>query len=99
MPFAHIGLPVGNHYTEVRDFYKAILAPLGYELMMEGEETTKQYCGFGTKDSGLDFWLLGDSKNVVNKYDGVLENRAAPVHVAFQGNSTEHIDGWYEAAM
>lgn len=98
MPFSHIGIPVGDHYTEMRDFYKAILEPLGYMLMVEGEQTG-QYCGFGTKETGPDFWLGGGCAGGLKKYDGKLENRPAPIHVAFPGKNREHVDEWYEVAM
>ncbi|KAF4977908.1 hypothetical protein FZEAL_5613 [Fusarium zealandicum] len=98
MGLSHIGLPVGDHYVEMRDFYKAILAPLGYELVEEGDgEHT--YCGFGTKNAGPDFWLGGGSPGGLQKYDGKLESRIAPMHVAFNGRDTAHVDEWYEVAI
>lgn len=98
MPFSHIGLPVGDHYTEMRDFYKAILEPLGYTLLVE-ENFTHPFCGFGTKESGPDFWLGGGCQDGLQKYDGKLEDRVAPIHVAFPGKDRAHVDEWYEVAM
>lgn len=95
MPLSHYGIPVGSHYVEMRDFYKAILRPLGYEMNMEGGE----YCGFGTEESGMDFWLGGGTKDGLQKFSGKLEDRIAPVHVAFAGKSKEAVDEWYENAM
>ncbi|KAF7560106.1 hypothetical protein G7046_g4046 [Stylonectria norvegica] len=98
MPISHIGLPVGEHYTEMRDFYKAILKPLGYTLKVEGDATQGEaYCGFGIKGAGPDFWL--GSKGALPKYDGNLEGRTAPVHIAFDGNNPKHVDEWYEVAI
>lgn len=98
MPFSHIGLPVGDHYTEMLNFYQAILKPLGYELMVEGD-VTHPYCGFGIKGTGPDFWLGGGCDGGLQRYDGKLETRVAPVHVAFNGKTREHVDEWYDVAM
>jgi hypothetical protein len=35
----------------------------------------------------------------LKKYDGNLENRTAPVHVAFDGENQKHVDEWYDTAM
>ncbi|KAM5380903.1 hypothetical protein ACJZ2D_003212 [Fusarium nematophilum] len=98
MGISHIGLPVGEHYVEMRDFYKAILQPLGYEIMMEGD-FTHPFCGFGVKGSGPEFWLGGGAKGGLQKYDGKLDERSGPIHVAFDGKSREHVDEWYEVAI
>ncbi|KAF5657116.1 glyoxalase bleomycin resistance dioxygenase [Fusarium circinatum] len=82
MPFSHVALSVGEHYVEMRDFYKAVLAPLGYEFKFEG----------------TDFWLGGGGP-ALKKYDGNLENRTAPVHVAFDGENQKHVDEWYDVAI
>ncbi|KAF4465614.1 glyoxalase bleomycin resistance dioxygenase [Fusarium albosuccineum] len=98
MGISHIGLPVGDHYVEMRDFYKAILAPLGYELVVEGDER-HPYCGFGVKGAGPDFWLGGGAKGGLQKYSGKLEERPSPIHVAFDGKDRAHVDEWYEVAI
>ncbi|KAH7149129.1 Glyoxalase/Bleomycin resistance protein/Dihydroxybiphenyl dioxygenase [Dactylonectria estremocensis] len=98
MPFSHIGLPVGDHFAEMRDFYKAILQPLGYEIVVEAHEP-HSYCGFGVKGAGPDFWLGGGCADGLQKYDGELKSRVAPIHVAFDGKNREHVDEWYEVAI
>ncbi|KAJ4327170.1 hypothetical protein N0V84_002432 [Fusarium piperis] len=98
MGIGHLGLPVGDHYVEMRDFYKAILAPLGYIMKMEADYG-HPFCGFGVEGAGTDFWLGGGCKGGLQKYDGKLEGRVAPIHVAFNGKSREHVDEWYEAAI
>lgn len=95
MPLNHVSLAVGDYFVIMRDFYKAILEPLGYTIFMDGGS----YCGFAAKDSAPDFWLGGGCKNGLQKYDGNLENRVAPMHVAFTGNSREHVDEWHAAAL
>ena len=47
----HVGIQVGD-YARSRDFYRAALAPLGYELLMEGED----WAGFGAGGTP-DFWI------------------------------------------
>ncbi|RMJ06710.1 hypothetical protein CDV36_013690 [Fusarium kuroshium] len=91
MGIGHLGLPVGDHYVEMRDFYKAILAPLGYTIKME-DDYGHPFCGFGVEGAGMDFWLGGGCKGGLQKYDGKLEGRVAPIHVAFNGKSREHVD-------
>ncbi|KAF4438353.1 glyoxalase bleomycin resistance protein dioxygenase [Fusarium austroafricanum] len=99
MPFSHVALPVGEHYEEMRDFYKAILAPLGYEFKFEGVGTKgAHYCGFGLKNGPPDFWLGGGS-HALPKYDGNLEDRIAPVHIAFDAENPKGVDEWHEAAL
>ena len=54
----HISLPVRD-YARSRDFFKAVLAPLGYELSMDFGEA----CGFGV--GGMpDFWIGAGSAPV-----------------------------------
>lgn len=48
----HIALTVSN-YERSRDFYKTVLAPLGYELMMEHDISG---AGFW-RDGKPDFWI------------------------------------------
>ena len=99
MTIAHIALPVGTHYLAMRDFYVAILKPLNYELMEDHEEYP--YGGFMIKGSRPDFWLVGGRKdeNGLQPYDGKLEERVAPVHVAFEAKNRELVDQWYQNAM
>jgi catechol 2,3-dioxygenase-like lactoylglutathione lyase family enzyme len=49
----HIGIDVQN-YERSKAFYKAALAPLGYELIME----VQGWAGFGA-DGKPDFWIQG----------------------------------------
>ncbi|KAM0353072.1 hypothetical protein ACHAPU_001961 [Fusarium lateritium] len=99
MGISHLALPTGEFYEEMRDFYKAVLAPIGYEFIFEAQSPAgAYYCAFGQKNKGPDFWLGGGATDL-KKYDGNMENRTAPVHVAFDGDSQKHIDEWYEAAI
>lgn len=96
MPFSHVSLPVGDHYVAMRDFYKDILKPLGYELSKEYGTIA---CGFGPPTGGPDFWLGGGAKGGLQPYGGTLETRIAPVHVAFAAKNREEVDQWYDVAV
>jgi catechol 2,3-dioxygenase-like lactoylglutathione lyase family enzyme len=54
----HIGIDVQN-YERSKAFYKAALAPLGYELIME----VQGWAGFGA-DGKPDFWIQGGKQTV-----------------------------------
>lgn len=83
----------------MRNFYTAILKPLGYEIKL-GNGEGQEFCGLGTNASGPIFWLgLGANNKTLSKYDGNLENRIAPIHVAFNATSLKEVDEWYEIAM
>ncbi|RYP53601.1 hypothetical protein DL768_001465 [Monosporascus sp. mg162] len=104
MPFNHVSIPVGRHYTKMRDFYRTILQPLGYSIYLEGASsaTSRPWCGFQTA-AGQDFWLgLGESAKsleTIREYDGNMERTAAPIHIAFSGESRKQVDEWYENAI
>ncbi|KEY70805.1 hypothetical protein S7711_10053 [Stachybotrys chartarum IBT 7711] len=99
MSFSHVSLPVGNHYIAMRNFYTAALKPLRYEILI-GDGEGQQFVGLGTKSTGPHFWLgLGANNKSLPKYDGILKNRLAPFHVAFNATSVEQVDEWYKAAM
>lgn len=99
MGLSHFALPVGDFYEEMRDFYKAVLASLGYEFKFEAQGPTgAYYCAFGQENKGPDFWLGGSGPSL-KKYDGKMENRTAPVHFAFDADSQKQVDEWHEAAM
>ncbi|KAM0555172.1 hypothetical protein ACHAPJ_006526 [Fusarium lateritium] len=100
MGINHFALPTGEYYVEMRDFYKAVLAPLGYEFKFEGQGPNgSYYCGFGQPNKGPDFWLGGGGEASLKKYDGNLQNRVAPVHFAFDAESQKHVGEWHEAAI
>lgn len=83
----------------MRDFYIAALKPLGYEVKI-GDGEGQEFCGLGTTTSGPIFWLgLGPNRMTLPKYDGKLENRIAPIHLAFDATSPQAVDEWYETAM
>ena len=97
MPLSHYGLPVGAHFKAMRDFYVAILKPIGYSIKVD---PGYDYCGFAEENKRPDFWLGGGRKeDGLKTYDGELTNRVAPIHFAFEAKSREQVDEWYENAM
>ena len=83
----HIGFPVSD-YERSKRFYIAVLAPLGYELIMEVDQTDNAHraAGFG-RDGKPDFWIGGEG--------GV----ARPLHVAFAADNRAVVDAFYRAAI
>ena len=96
MPISHISLPTGQkHFKEMRDFYLAVLAPLGYRVFMEEQG---QFVGMGPKYGAPDFWLhYGGSE--FDKFDGNVEKRDGKTHIAFEVNSTKAVYDWYKIAV
>ncbi|MFB2738960.1 VOC family protein [Umezakia ovalisporum] len=84
----HIEIKVSN-FEQSKNFYAVALAPLGYELVKEYDNTAtgvKYAAGFGV-DGKADFWIV----------DG--EVNTPPVHVAFTVESCEHVNAFYAAAI
>lgn len=99
MSIAHISLPVGSHFVAMRDFYVAILKPLGYEVLL-GNAEGQEFVGLGRKAHGANFFLgLGANTKTLPKYDGKLESRIAPFHLAFDATGPEQVNEWHEAAL
>jgi len=96
MALSHVSLPTGQkHFKEMRDFYVAILAPLGYRVFMEEED---KFLGMAPKYGGPDFWLhCGGTE--FDKFDGNVEKRGGRTHVAFQVNGTKAVYDWYKIAV
>jgi catechol 2,3-dioxygenase-like lactoylglutathione lyase family enzyme len=83
----HIGFPVSD-YKRSKDFYAKALAPLGYVLVMEVQQTGNEHlaAGFG-RDAKPDFWIGGEGG-----LQGVL-------HVAFTADDRATVDAFYHAAI
>lgn len=96
MPISHVSLPTGQEqYKAMRDFYVAILAPLGYIIFMEKEG---EVLGMGPKNANPDFWLHCGHTDF-KPFDGNLDKRAGKTHVAFQATSQKAVDDWFKTAM
>jgi catechol 2,3-dioxygenase-like lactoylglutathione lyase family enzyme len=85
MPIDHVNLPVGD-LDASRAFYSAALAPFGYRLVYESDESL----GFGMGDGGDDdepFAVrLGEPPNL-------------PTHIAFTAIGPAQVDAFHAAAL
>lgn len=83
----HIGIAVKD-YQKAVDFYKASLAPLGYELLME----VQGFAGFGAKESGgaiANFWI----------HQGENNSSSPKAHIAFAAADRNAVDAFYQTAL
>jgi catechol 2,3-dioxygenase-like lactoylglutathione lyase family enzyme len=85
VPVDHVKLPIAD-LDASRAFYSAALAPLGWKLVYDGEESL----GFGTGDGGEDnepFALqLGEPPTVAT-------------HIAITAEATAQVDEFHAAAL
>lgn len=84
----HIGVPVSD-LARSRAFYEAVLAPLGYGVIMEvtaAETGAEAHCGFGAHGKPS-FWIASGKA-----LTGCL-------HVAFQAPDRAAVDAFHRAAM
>lgn len=83
----HIGFPVSD-YERSKSFYAQALAPLGYALVMEVDQTGSGHkaAGFG-RGGKPDFWIGGEGG-----LGGVL-------HVAVAADDRAMVDAFYRAAL
>lgn len=85
MPIDHVKLPVAD-LDASRAFYTAALAPFGYVLVYDGEESL----GFGTGDGGED-----NEPFALERADPP----AAGSHVAFTAATTAQVDAFHAEAL
>ncbi len=78
----HVCIRVRN-FQESKTFFKKVLSPLGYALLMEPME---EVAGFG-RDRKASFWLIG------------REVSHTGVHIAFSAENRGEVDTFYQAAM
>ncbi|KAK9783453.1 hypothetical protein SCAR479_00012 [Seiridium cardinale] len=97
MPISHVSLATGaSKWAAMRSFYLTALAPLGYTIYFEKEN---YMLGLKPSNGVADFWIhTGNDEQVA--YDGTdVENRPGRAHVAFNVESQEDVDKFYNAAM
>jgi catechol 2,3-dioxygenase-like lactoylglutathione lyase family enzyme len=80
--FDHIGLKLSNLPAAIR-FYRAALAPLGFELCAEDPS----YAGFGPPDAPS-LWLYADEKH-----------QAPGVHIALRAESRAAVDRFHREGL
>jgi predicted lactoylglutathione lyase len=68
------------------DFYRAALAPLGFDLLTEEEDAV----GFGTQGND-DFWIRQRPQPMAEETTGV--------HLAFVAETNDAVNGFFAAAM
>lgn len=99
MPVHHVSLATGpKHFKEMRDFYLAILAPLGYAVFMDVEGAV----GLASGAAGPDFWLhCGgvDFPRCDASTAGADARNRGKTHVAFGVGSPPEVDKWYHNAV
>ena len=81
--FDHVGLQVSDLSAGVR-FYRAALAPLGYELVFEDDASA----GFGPKGAAA-LWLYPRGKKITT----------SGTHLAFAAPDRAAVDRFHAAAM
>ncbi|KAI1180258.1 hypothetical protein F4777DRAFT_306683 [Nemania sp. FL0916] len=98
MPVSHVSLATGAaHFARMRSFYLSALAPLGYVTYFDQANFM-----LGLKPAGRfpDFWLhVGKGEQTAFPAGGDVEMRPGRAHVAFDADSREGVDRWYEEAM
>lgn len=78
----HATLPVSN-YTQAKEFYKKVLAPLGYTMNMD----TPEHKAAGYMEGGHTSFWIAEKKNF------------APTHIAFAASGPKAIDKFYAIVM
>lgn len=83
----HIGFSVSD-YAKSKAFYTKALAPLGYAVVMEAQQSENDApaAGFGI-DKKPDFWIGGEGG--LNK----------PVHIAVAAKARTAVDEFHRAAL
>lgn len=83
----HIGFPVSD-FARAKTFYAAALAPLGYSLIMEVDQTEngQKAAGFGAQGKP-DFWIGGEGR------------LSHPLHIAIATAERAAVDAFYDAAL
>jgi len=83
----HVGVRVRD-FAKAKAFFKAVLAPLGYELVIElTPEMGVDYVGAGFGPRGKpEFWIGTGQAN-------------GPVHVAFLAPNRAAVEAFYAAAI
>lgn len=79
---AHTSVTVSN-YEKGKEFYKALLAPLGYTIGMD--IPAYKACGF-TCDGAQDFWIAE-------------HQTSGGIHVAFLAKSKEEVEAFHTAGV
>jgi catechol 2,3-dioxygenase-like lactoylglutathione lyase family enzyme len=85
MPIDHVNVPVADLHRS-RAFYEAALAPFGYNLVYESDQSL----GFGLGDGGE------DDEPLALRLSGTPH---VGTHIAFTASSTDQVDAFHAAAV
>lgn len=99
----HIGIQVRD-YALCKRFYAAVLAPLGYGVVMDlSAEMTGGYVGTGFGVQGKpSFWMSPVASATTSGSavrTGAEVSSAAALHLAFVAATRAQVDAFYAAAM
>lgn len=83
----HVGLVVAD-FERSKAFYRAALAPIGFDLLMElpAAVAGRDYAGFGEPPKP-EFWI------------GPGDANTPPVHIAFRVRTRAEVDAFHAAAL
>lgn len=87
----HLGVNVRDFQRSV-EFYKAVFAPLGIELVGQYEG---KFAGFG-KNKKPDFWISSAPMSFQTEEQARTNT---PVHVCFKASSRAEVDAFHKAAL
>ena len=96
MSLGHVSLPTGpSNFKAMRDFYVAILKPLGYSIYLERES---HFLGLQAR-AGPDFWLHCGGVDFPPFSAADADKHTGKTHVAFDVGGTKKVDEWYQNAL
>lgn len=88
----HISVPVKN-FEESRDFYDKTLAVLGFERVLNFEDETQKWAGYGT--NSMPSFEICFKKDIRNKDIGEI----AGLHFGFLAPTVEAVHQWYAKCL
>ncbi|UPL01758.1 hypothetical protein LCI18_012692 [Fusarium solani-melongenae] len=95
MPIHHVTLATGRlNFKRMCNFYTLVLKPLGYSLTYDTDHTV----GYTSKNGASDFGLHAGPESS-DTPDPSVARIGAKTHVAFQADSREAVQDWYEVAI
>lgn len=84
----HLSINVSD-YPRSLGFYRAALATLGLEVLMEDQDASGAFAGFGSavRASNASFWI------------GQGQGAPTPIHLAFAAQTREQVEAFYQTAI